>query len=64
MAIYNFQSILQTVDVDVSVIATPGFVNLREDETIMRKSQFEPISIEMPAYGYKFYKVLPSANER
>ena len=64
LAVFNFQPNPQRVDVDVSVIATSGLVNLREDEKINRESQFGPVSIDMPAYGYKFFKVLPPANER
>jgi hypothetical protein len=64
LAVFNFQSNSEIINVDVSVIATSGLVNLREDETIKRESQFAPLFIEMPAYGYKFYRVLPSVEER
>ncbi len=64
LAVFNFQPKPQIVNVDISVIATSGLVNLREDESIKRESQFVPFSIERPAYGYKFYKVLPSVEER
>jgi len=64
LAVFNFQSNPQIVNVDISVIATSGLVNLREAETIERESQFGLVSIDMPAYGYKFYKVLPSVEER
>jgi hypothetical protein len=58
LVVFNFQSSPQTVNVDLSVVSTSGLVNLRMDEMIKRKSQFEPVAIELPAYGYKFYKVL------
>jgi hypothetical protein len=58
LVVFNFQSSPQTINVDLSVVSTSGLVNLRMNEMIKRESQFGPVAIELPAYGYKFYKVL------
>ncbi len=60
LAVFNFQSSSQTVKVDLSVVNTSGLVDLRNSELKKRENLFEPVAIELPAYGYRFYQVLPA----
>jgi hypothetical protein len=60
VAVYNFQSSPQTVKVDLSVVDTPGLVDLRTSEVKKRPGNFAaPLALDLPGYGYRFYEVLP-----
>ena len=60
LAVFNFQSSTQIVKVDLSVVNTSGLVDLRNCELKTRENLFEPVAIELPAYGYGFYEILPA----
>jgi len=62
VAVFNFQSSPQTVRVDLSVVSTSGVVDLRSRELKKREDVFKPVAIELPAYGYGFYEVMPFKN--
>jgi hypothetical protein len=52
----NFQPSPQTVEVDVSGVATAALVDLKTGERFDRTL---PFHVELPAYGYAFLQVLP-----
>jgi hypothetical protein len=54
LVVMNFQPNSQTVEVDMSGVATTGLVDLR---TTSRNSRGNPLKVELPAYGYRFYKL-------
>jgi glycosidase len=58
LAVYNFQSSPQTVRVEFSVVSASGLIDLTNGEMIPRQSQFEPLTVELPAYGYRFFNVI------
>ena len=55
LVVLNFQSTSQTVEVDLSGVDASGLVELRHGELIRRQN---PFSVELPAYGYRFFQVL------
>ena len=59
LAVYNFQSTGQTIHVDLSIVDTTGIVDLENGELKARPDVFQPVVVELPGYGYRFYKVLP-----
>jgi hypothetical protein len=59
LAVYNFQSTPQTIEVDLSIVDTTGIVDLENGELKARPDVFKPVVVDLPAYGYRFYKVLP-----
>jgi Alpha amylase, catalytic domain len=59
VAVYNFQPTPQTVQLYLGVVDTPGIVDSRSGATISQPDQFHPLTVEMPAYGYRFFTVLP-----
>ncbi len=59
LAVYNFQSTGQTIHVDLSIVDTTGIVDLENGELKARPDVFQPVVVELPGYGYGFYKVLP-----
>lgn len=58
LVVMNFQATPQTVDVDLSGVATAGLVELTSGETLSRQY---PFKIELPAYGYRLFQVKPAA---
>jgi len=57
LVVLNFQSGSQTVEVDTSGLLASGFVELRHGEFITYQN---PLCVELDAYGYRFYQVVPS----
>jgi len=56
LVVLNFQPEPQTVEVDLSGVAAAGLVELRYGELFERRGFFK---VELPAYGYRFYQVVP-----
>jgi hypothetical protein len=56
LVVLNFQSTDQTVEVDLSGVATAGLVELKSGSVSSRSIPFQ---VELPAYGYKLYQVKP-----
>jgi hypothetical protein len=54
LAVMNFRSTPQTVEVDVSGVAGEAFVDMTSSERAARKN---PLPVNLPAYGYRFYRV-------
>ena len=54
LVVMNFQSTPQTVQVDMSGVAGETLVDLTSGESLVRRN---PFSVELPAYGYRFYHV-------
>ena len=54
LAVMNFQSTPETVDVDLSGVAGTTFVDLTTGEHSSRQN---PLSVKLQAYGYRFYRV-------
>jgi len=59
LAVYNFQSTPQTVKVDLGVVDMAGLVDMQTSEVKTRPNVFTPVSVDLPAYGYRFFRVLP-----
>ena len=57
LVVTNFQADAQTVDVDLSGVATAGLVDLESKTESPRQWSFK---VELPAYGYKLYQVKPA----
>ena len=55
LVVLNFQPKPQTVEVDLSGVATTGLVELKNCELIERQN---PFKVELPVYGYRFYQIL------
>jgi len=55
--VLNFQPTDQTVEVDLSGVATAGLVELKSGSVSARLIAFR---VELPAYGYQFYQVRPA----
>jgi hypothetical protein len=60
LAVYNFQPSPQTVRIEFNVVRTSGLIDLLKWELMPRRSQFEPLIVELPAYGYCFLNVMPA----
>ena len=81
LVVLNYQSSPQTIDIDMSGIATSGLLELKSGELFVPKNHFKvglpvygkrfhqnglpaivlpSLQVELPAYGYRFYKVLPA----
>jgi hypothetical protein len=58
VAVYNFQPTPQTVQVNLGVIDSPGMVDAQSAALITQPDQFHPVTVELPAYGYRFLTVL------
>ena len=56
LMILNFQDSMEIVKIDCSGISAKSFVDLRSNAIIQRKNEIE---VEIPAYGYRFFEVLP-----
>ena len=54
LVVMNFQSTPQTVEVDVSGVAAGTLVELTSGASVARRN---PFPVELPAYGYRFYRV-------
>ncbi len=54
LVVMNFQSSPQTVEVDLSGVATSGLVDFKSGELAARQN---PFKVELPPYGYRFYQV-------
>jgi hypothetical protein len=54
IVVMNFQPVPQTVEVDISGIATTGLVDLR---TSSIRSPDNPLKVDLEAYGYQLYKL-------
>ena len=59
VAVYNFQPAPQTVQVYLGVVDTPGMVDTQTGAVLPQPDQFHPLAVELPAYGYRFFTVLP-----
>lgn len=59
VAVYNFQPTVQSVQLFLGVVDTPGIVDAQSAVIIPRPNEFDPIVIELPAYGYRFFTVVP-----
>lgn len=57
MVVLNFQSQKQRVKVDLSGVATAGLIDLKHDVLMDRQN---PLDLELPAYGYRLFQVLPA----
>jgi hypothetical protein len=58
LAVYNFQPSPQIVRVEFSVASASGLIDLSNLEMTPRPSQFAPLTVELPAYGYRFFNVI------
>jgi hypothetical protein len=54
LVVMNFNSAPQTVGVDLSGVAGKAFLDLSSGE---RTTRHNPLQVELPAYGYRFYRV-------
>jgi len=54
LVVMNFQPMPQTVEVDISGIATTGLIDLR---TSSIQSPNNPLKVDLEAYGYQLYKL-------
>ena len=59
LVVMNFQPALQTIEVDMSGVATAGLVEMRSGAAISRSN---PLKLELPAYGYRLYKLEPATS--
>ncbi len=57
LVVMNFQATPQTVEVDMSGIASSGLVDLKTGSATPRQN---PFKVDLPAYGYRFYLVKPA----
>jgi hypothetical protein len=60
LAVYNFQSSPQSVQVEIGVVSTSGVIDLTNLEMTQINSQFEPLIVDLPAYGYRFFNIIPA----
>jgi hypothetical protein len=58
LVVMNFQPTEETVDVDLSGVATEGLVDLDDGTAMPRRN---PLRVNMPAYSYRLYQVKPAA---
>lgn len=58
VAVYNFQSSPQNVQVDITGLNTTGLMDIKNHEVIPVKSQFNFLGVDLPAYGYRFFKII------
>jgi hypothetical protein len=58
LVVLNFSSSAQTVEVDISSVATSGLVDLRTGERLDRAL---PFCVDLPAHGYAFLQVVPGS---
>jgi hypothetical protein len=53
LVVLNYQSSPQTIEIDISGVATSGLLELRCGELVTPKSHFK---VELPVYGNQFYQ--------
>ncbi len=56
MVAMNFQAAPQTVEVDLSGVATPGLVEVGTGASLARNTR---LAVDLPAYGYRLFVVKP-----
>ena len=61
LVVLNFQPGDQTVEIDLSGVATAGLVELKTGNEIAREIR---LTADLPAYGYRLYRVKPAAKLR
>jgi len=59
LAVYNFQPTPESIQLDLSVASTLGLKDRATGEYFPRPDVFKPISLQLPAYGYKFLQSVP-----
>ncbi|MBA7654032.1 hypothetical protein ES703_61905 [subsurface metagenome] len=57
LVVLNFQSTPQTIEIDLSGVNTTGLMELKSCKLVEHQDSFK---VELPAYGYRFYQVLPA----
>ena len=57
LVVLNFQSTPQTIEIDLSGVNTTGLMELKSCELVEHQDFFK---VELSAYGYRFYQVLPA----
>jgi hypothetical protein len=57
LVVLNFQDSGETIKVDLSGINTTKLVELKSGQTVEHQ---DTLKVKLPAYGYKFFKILPS----
>jgi Maltogenic Amylase, C-terminal domain len=61
MVAMNFQASPQTVDVDMSGVATSGLVEVGTGASLARNTR---LAVDLPAYGYRLFVVKPAEQNR
>ena len=64
LAVYNFQSTPQTVKVDLGVVDMSGLIDLKTSAKATRPNVFTPVPVDLPAFGYRFFRVLAPDAEK
>jgi hypothetical protein len=59
VAVYNFQPTPQNAQVYLGVVDTPCMVDVLTGAALPEPEQFPLIPIDLPAYGYRFFTVIP-----
>lgn len=59
VVVYNFQPTPATVQVNLGVLESPGIVDAQTGAVLPQTDQFHPVPVELPAYGYRFFTVIP-----
>jgi hypothetical protein len=62
--IYNLQPVPQSILANVTIFDASEFVDLQTQERIQHANPFEPMHVDLPAYGYRFFEVLQSGEPR
>jgi hypothetical protein len=57
LVVLNFQDSQEIVKIDCSGILAEAFIDIKTDEKLPRMNE---IAVELPRYGYRLFKVLPS----
>ncbi len=57
LVILNFQPSPQNIEIDLSGVNTTGLIELKSCELVKHQGFSK---VELPAYGYRFYQVLPA----
>lgn len=58
LVVMNFEPVPQTVEVDMSGVATETLVEIRTNSSVEYRND---LKLDLPAYGYKLYKLQPVA---
>jgi hypothetical protein len=59
LCVFNLQPTVQTVHIYVTVIDAKEYIDLRSGERIQHGDPFQPVQMDLPANGYRFFEVLP-----